>query len=209
MRRNERERLARCKAYKQEQALRSALRMGEPNRCFKNSMTAVFACPERLRYVEGFVIHECECGCRSPFIHHAWVVDNVTGQRHEVTPHHENNDKYVGKEFEKDKLINPFVVEDDGTPVLIESPDWWEPQLSLQEQLDILTAAGYDVELRTKRWNEAARETDDWGDVLDISAIDLSDRCAGYALEEECGDGWEYEWWLKDAHTMVAEAMMA
>ena len=58
----------------QPEILRDALRMGEPHQCFYNSMKAVFACPERLKYVEGFVINECEC-CGTCFIHHGWVVN--------------------------------------------------------------------------------------------------------------------------------------
>jgi hypothetical protein len=196
----------------QPEILRDALRMGEPHQCFYNSMKAVFACPERLQYVEGFVISEYEC--RSiHFIDHGWVVDKVTGQRHELTlGRNTADDKYVGKEFEKDDLTDPFEHP-------IESPEWWEPQLSLQQQYDMLKAAGYDIELWTRHWNDATKEVDEWGDVVDTTTIDLKARCVNYDLAEACGEGWEYEWCLKEAEaldativtnvTIVAEATMA
>jgi hypothetical protein len=204
MRRNERERVARRKAYKQEQALKIALKLGELNGCFKNSTKAVFACPDRLKYVEGFVVGTCSCcGGYTYLTHHAWVVDKVTGKRHELTIRNPDpDDKYIGKEFERDELTDPF-------DCPIEHFELWCPQLMLQEQLDMLQAAGYDVELQTDHWNEAAREVDDCGDVVDMSTIDLTDRFADYALEDKRGEGWRYSWRLKEAQTMVAEAVTA
>jgi hypothetical protein len=138
--------------------------------------------------------------------------EQVTGKRHELTiRRNPADDKYVGKEFEKDDLTDPFEHP-------IESPEWWEPQLSLQEQYDMLTAAGYDIELRTERWNDATKEADDW-DSADMATVDLNDRWANYALEETRGEGWGYQWCLKEAEaidativtnaTIVAEATMA
>ena len=45
------------------------LPMGEPNRCFYNATSAVWAHPDRLVYVEGFNINE------DHLTHHAWVLN--------------------------------------------------------------------------------------------------------------------------------------
>jgi hypothetical protein len=101
MRRCERERLARKAAYQAERPL--VLPMGEPHNCFMNSIMAVVKYPARLKYCEGFYILPIPEVDKDyvVFQHHAWVVDKVTGQRHELTIRQLVPDcKYVGKVFD-------------------------------------------------------------------------------------------------------------
>jgi hypothetical protein len=76
------------------------LAMGEPNRCFYNAARAVWAHPDRLVYVEGFYMNEYH------LTHHAWVLDKLTGTRHELSFGDDPNDVYIGKEFTKDEMLD-------------------------------------------------------------------------------------------------------
>lgn len=77
------------------------LAMGEPNRCFYNATCALWAHPNRLVYVEGFYINEYH------FTHHAWVLDKLTGTRHELSfQDRDPHDVYIGKEFTQDEMID-------------------------------------------------------------------------------------------------------
>jgi hypothetical protein len=153
------------------------LAMGEPNRCFYNATRAVWAHPDRLVYVEGFYINEYH------LTHHAWVLDKLTGTRHELSfqhpdPHH---DVYVGKEFTQDEMI-------DRNEELFDGPENWMDLLTLQEQFEILTQAGYDVELTKCRCVAETGWLAEYGDIVELSSIDLA---LGGGTSE---DGWEYRW---------------
>jgi hypothetical protein len=193
--------------YKQRRAakhdaarLKKALVMGLPQECFKNAMTAVLKFPERLLYVEGFIIpKDCTTEPGYTFIHHAWVKDKITGERHELTPSVEDpeNEVYIGKEFTRDQLQ---VFEEP-----IEHPDERSVQLTKADELELLTVAGYDVEL----WAVYK----DW-ELIDPTTIDMSlvSDCADYELQEAKGTGhepsdltleggyqnWHYEWSIRE-----------
>jgi hypothetical protein len=161
---------------------------GRPHCCFENAMTLVLANPKRLTYVEGFYIYGSILGVT--FIHHGWVVNKLTGTRHEVTMGDVHPDAvYIGKAFTA-------------------NPDRW-PLLTMQQQYDLLTAAGYDVVLFAERW--VNQETPEFGcDAcveVDMNAIDMTLNAeeAGFELMEEGhldlmegqgerGVDWHYEW---------------
>jgi hypothetical protein len=194
----------------QPEILWDALRLGAPNKCFYNSMKAVWKLPQRLKYVEGFEIAESEHeGVRyARFNHHARVLDTVTGVIHEVTPRHEDC-KYVYKEYWRHELTAFEGLFED----LIESPEEWEPQLSLQEQYDMLKAAGYDIELRQVHniYDKVTYDTIEY----DERSCPLTDEnrsrkssfdCTVEQLEGETWEQfyqratyWEHEWRLKEA----------
>jgi hypothetical protein len=191
----ERARSARHAAQKQKRALALlGLAMGKPNCCFENSTHAVWAHPDRLRFVEGFYIH-------NDFLcHHAWVIDKLTGTRHELTIRNQDPDAvYIGKEFTRAELKDPY-------GDLIEHPKLWAPQLTLQDQFAMLTAAGYDVELGTHLWDHEKNEMVDFGPIVDMSKVDTYEPDSFNDLNLEMGidlDGeetqqWEYEWRIKE-----------
>jgi hypothetical protein len=124
------------------------LPMGRPNGCFENAITAVFEYPQRLVYVEGFIIDPNDPNdlqgrhykTYEP-IHHAWCVDKITGKRHEITIEDPAGSLiYIGKEFTLDEVHGC----DSDQP--IECPDDWTPQLTMAEQSELLTGAGYEYE---------------------------------------------------------------
>ena len=118
------------------------LEMGQPNHCFANATACVWLRPDRLKYVEGFVIHRCGCCQDMNFIHHAWVVDKLTGTRLEITITNPVFDAvYLGREFTRDELT--------AFDEPMERSEDWESQLTLQMQFDMLVGAGHDVELCT------------------------------------------------------------
>lgn len=153
------------------------LAMGEPNRCFYNATRAVWAHPDRLVYVEGFYINEYHL---TP---HAWVLDKLTITRHELSFRDQDpNAVYIGQAFTKFEMEDTYDVWE---------PDEWKNLLTLQQQFEMLTAAGYDVELTLQR---GVAETDwlvEYGDIVDPSGVDLTE---GGGLE----DGWEYSWRRRD-----------
>jgi hypothetical protein len=75
----ERERQSRRAGYQSTKRLKLA--MGAPNRCFYNATSAVWT-------------------------HHAWVLDKLTGTRHELSFREDPRDVYIGKEFTKDEMID-------------------------------------------------------------------------------------------------------
>jgi hypothetical protein len=160
------------------QAIESlTLPMGEPNRCFYNATRAVWAHPDRLVYVEGFYINEYH------LTHHAWVLDKLTGTRHELSfQHHDSHyDVYIGKEFTQDEMI-------DRTDELLDGPENWMNLLTLQEQFELLTQAGYDVELIEYRCVEETEWLAEYADIIDLRSIDMTSSCV------PDNDGWDCEW---------------
>ena len=153
------------------------LPMGEPNRCFYNATCAVWAHPDRLVYVEGFYINEFH------ITHHAWVLDKLTGTRHELSFQHRDPhlDVYIGKEFTQDEMI-------DLNEELFDGPENWMNLLTLQEQFEMLTQAGYDVELTEYRCVAETEWLVEYGDVVDPSSIDMT---LGGGPND---DGWDYGW---------------
>ena len=59
--------------------------------------------------------------------------------------------------------------------------------LTRQEQFEILTLAGYDVELTQYRCVAETEWLVEFGDIVDPSSIDL-------ALGGGLSEGWEYRW---------------
>jgi hypothetical protein len=196
-------------AYKQREL---TLPMGEPHQCFKNATAAVLKYPNRLLYVEGFIgPGPKDSDYMVPgyaFFHHAWCVDKVTGKRHEVSPIGDDH-IYIGKEFTRDELRvfrgHPDFVGDE----TIDSPDEWTAQLTMAEQLELLTGAGYEVELLAMYNNG-----DDGIEVVDPATIDMSTNVnfAECRLMESKGTendpsgfspktgwpNWHYQWVIKD-----------
>src|SRR5262249_47271283 len=124
------------------------LPMGLPHRCHDNAMRAVYQRPQRLKYCEGFEVgeYDCDCGCRlTRFNHHAQVLDTVTGRLHEVTPGHNNTDKYIYRSFWADELHAGRIA------VEIELYGRVYQQMSFTEQYALLTSHKYDVELYAER----------------------------------------------------------
>jgi hypothetical protein len=156
------------------------LPMGEPNRCFYNATRAVWTHPDRLVYVEGFYINEYH------LTHHAWVLDKLTGTRHELSFGDDPRHVYIGKEFTKDEMI-------DLSDELLEGPENWINLLTLQEQFEILTQAGYDVELAQYRCVEETEWLVEYGDVVDPSSIDMTLGGGDY------DEGWGYGWRRRNA----------
>lgn len=166
------------------------LPLGEPYRCCHNSMCAVWRHSDRLRYVEGFVTN----GCDYRFIHHSWVVDIRTGMRRELTFRDQDpNAVYIGKEFTKADLKDR-----NGEP--LDSPENYCEQLTLQDQYDLLTTAGYSIVLMACFEDDKCNEVT-W-DSVDMDSIDLTDPYINFKLNAEkgfdlrSGDGWEwtYRW---------------
>jgi hypothetical protein len=87
---------------------------------------------------------------------------------------------YIGKEFTKDEMI------DARTDELLDGPESWMNMLTLQEQFEMLTQAGYDVELTRCRCVSETRWLMEYADIVDPSSIDLT---LGGGLGE---DGWDY-----------------
>ena len=73
-------------------------------------------------------------------------------------------------------------------------------QSTLRQQYDMLTAAGYDVQL----W--AGPDCEDWVEV-DIGTIDMTMNSAEaeYTLTEERGEGWQYHWRSRKTPTGTPE----
>jgi hypothetical protein len=199
--------------------------MGEPHCCFKNAMTAVLKYPNRLLYVEGFIgPGPKDSDYMVPgyaFIHHAWVKDKITGKRHEVSPIGDPEGAvYIGKEITRDELRvfrgHPDFVGDE----TIDSPDEWTAQLTMAEQLELLTGAGYEVELLAMYNNG-----DDGIEVVDPATIDMSQNCncADIELMESKGTendpsgyspktgwpNWHYQWVIKDKEPAAVEGQAA
>jgi len=121
--------------------------------------------PDRLKYCEGFEVSEWECsdpschgGHHAHFNHHAHVLDTVTGQVHEVTPHHTGKEKYIYRTFWRHELgicgptDDPDMLLYDSTPHSVQNydPTGYNDtyaQLTLKAQYDLLRENGYDVEL--------------------------------------------------------------
>lgn len=125
--------------------------------------------------VEGFHIDEYH------LTHHAWVVEKLTGTRHELSFRDHPNCVYIGKEFTQDEMI-------DRSDELLDGPESWMNMLALQEQFEILTQAGYDVELTKCRRVAETEWLVEYGDIVDPSSIDM---ILGGGLSE---GGWEVGW---------------
>jgi hypothetical protein len=179
----ERDRIAKRDAKKNEELV---LPMGRPNNCYENAMAAVIANPKRLLYVEGFYITE-----GSNFIHHGWVKDRATGKRHEVTISDADPDAvYIGKEFKRDELYSPF----EGST--IESADEWAHQLTIQDEYDMLSGAGYDVSLSRKLLPEDGTP-EVYNVPLDSIDMSLNEEALSYKFKLPSMNGWELQWELK------------
>jgi hypothetical protein len=168
----EREQQARRTANQMTKPLKLA--MGEPNRCLYNATRAVWAHPDRLVYVEGFYVNEYH------LTQHAWVLDKLTGTRHELSFQH--HDVYVGKEFTQDEMIDRNEELFDGGPRELDG------SADLQGQFEILTQAGYDVELARYRCVEETEWLVEYGDIVDPSSTDMT---LGGGDDDE---GWGYGW---------------
>jgi hypothetical protein len=88
---------------------------------------------------------------------------------------------YIGKEFTKDEMI-------DRNEELFDGPENWMDLLTLQEQFEILTQAGYDVELTRCRCVAETGWLMEYGDIVDPSSIDLT---LGGGHDDE---DWGYRW---------------
>jgi hypothetical protein len=191
------------------------VKMGRVGGCFGNAMACVIQRPDRLVYVEGFYIHGCKCCNDMTFIHHGWIKDTVTSEQHEVTIRDVDADAvYVGKEFTRDELYSPY--ED----ARIESADMWTQQLTVQQEHDMLVAAGYDVKLTRELFtNYKTKKFDvtDWADVpLDSIDMTLNSADASYVFEakypsghDDGCNGWRLIWRLREAATHETDAMAA
>lgn len=157
------------------------LPMGEPCRCFENATRAVLKHPNRLLYVEGFILapaHRLLDGGWYP-IYHAWIKDKLTGKCHEITPNIEDPESlvYIGKEFTSD---------------MVPKVDQWRSQLTMADQLELLTGVvGYEIELHAvlNLWEEC--------EVIDPATIDMSvlSEIADYRLTEAKGtedEPWDF-----------------
>jgi hypothetical protein len=190
--------------------LKKALVMGKPNSCFENATRAVLKFPERLLYVEGFVLS----ADKDSFTHHAWVKDKLTGGRHEITPSiNEADHVYIGKEFTKDEMVifrGQAELEEpmhpDNFNLTWAYPGDTFPQLTKADELELLTGAGYDLELLAvlNDWKEV--------EVVNPANIDMSHIGADYELQVAKGtedepaewtreggqQNWHYEWRIKE-----------
>ena len=95
-------------------------------------------------------------------------LDKLTGTRHELSfQDRDPHDVYIGKEFTKDVMI-------DRSDELLDGPENWMNLLTLQEQFEMLTQAGYDVELTEYRCVAETEWLVEYGDIVDPSSIDLT-----------------------------------
>ena len=186
---------------------------GEPQRCFYNSMCAVWKHPDRLVYVEGFVIDRFD-NDNAHFNHHAWVKDRVTGTQHELTIRDKGTpdfSTYTGIEFTKEQLLDPW--EDP-----LESPAYWTPQLTIGQQQRLLQDAGYDVVLwkihdefecemcSHERWDDCpAFSIAGWGEPLPFDPDTRNEDLHNTLNEVEYDKGnfehplWTYTWRTKES----------
>lgn len=171
--------------------------------------------PSRLRYCEGFEIVVGEERAWTRLTHHARVLDTVTGQLHEVTPHHEvEGVKHIYRTFHRDELV-------DSDGEVITDAVWWTPQLTFKAQYDLLSENGCEVELwavRDCRCITNYRDTchcgmaeliksgkaEDYTELLvDMSEEDMTltsyFKDADGPRYAEMNDGWQYEWRLSKA----------
>jgi hypothetical protein len=103
-------------------------RWGYEGKCFYNACTRLNADPEKLLYVEGYLMPVC--------IYHAWVKEIATGMVREVTirkswfkqfsPTLEW--KYIGKEFTHDQMLERLLIKLHHSPILTEEEEenLWE-----------------------------------------------------------------------------------
>src|ERR1700726_2315185 len=98
-------------------------------------------------------------------------------------PHH---DVYIGNEFTQDEMI-------DRNEELFDGPENWMDLLTLQEQFEILTHAGYDVELAQYRCVEETEWLVEYGDIIDPRSIDMT---LSYVHDDE---GWDCGWRRRNA----------
>jgi hypothetical protein len=90
------------------------------------------------------------------------------------------------KEFTKDEMI-------DRNDELLDGPEKWMNRLTLQEQFEILTQAGYDVELAQYRCAQETEWLVEYGDIIDLSSIDMT---FSYIPDNE---GWDCGWRRRNA----------
>jgi hypothetical protein len=87
------------------------------------------------------------------------------------------HDVYIGMEFTKDEMLDRC----DGL-------EYWMNLLTLQEQFEILTQAGYDVELAQYRCVEETEWQVEYGEIIDLRSIDMT---LSYVHDDK---GWDCGW---------------